>query len=83
MNLKVLAGLTVVAVFILIVIGFVFNMPIAYVPENATTLQFVLYHVAFVVVETVVLVTLFVHMLKTADVDVSDVEKLFHFKHHH
>ncbi len=83
MNLKLLAGLTVVASIILVIIGFVFNMPIAYVPENATYLEYVFYHVAFVIVELIVIVSLFLHMIKTADVDMSDVENLFSLRHPH
>ncbi len=83
MNLKLLAFLTVVASIILVVIGFVFDMPIAYVPEGATYLEYVLYHVMFVIVELVVIVSLFIHMMKTADVDTTDIQNIFSLKHNH
>lgn len=78
MKLKILALLTVIASIILVVLVFVFNLPIAYVPEDASSLEYVVYNLAFVILELVIIVGLFLHMLKTADVDISDLEKLFH-----
>ncbi len=75
MLLKRLALLTTVVFIALIVLGLFFNVPMAYVPENPSFLEFVSYHIIFMLVETFVIVALFLHMLKTANLDL-DTESL-------
>lgn len=80
MNLKLLALLTTIVVTALFILSFFLKIPIAYVPENATYLEFVIYHIAFVIIEVVVTVSLFMHMIKTADIDSSDINRLLNLK---
>jgi len=80
MNLKLLALLTSIVVVCLFILSFVFKIPIAYVPENASLLEFILYHIVFVITEIAIAVYLFMHMIKTADIDATDISNLFNFK---
>jgi NADH:ubiquinone oxidoreductase subunit 3 (subunit A) len=69
MKLKLLALLTIAITLILFIIGFVFELPVAYVPENATTTEFVLYHLVFVISEVAILSYLFTHMIIKSKLD--------------
>ena len=75
MYLKLLALLTTIIFLILLVLGFIFKIPIAYVPQNPSLFEFMIYHIVFMIVETLVLLSLFLHMLITADIDL-DTESL-------
>lgn len=69
MNLKKLALIKTSVFFILVVIGFVFGVPVAYVPEDVSSVEFVLIHLIFMVSETLIITYMFIHMLQAADID--------------
>ena len=75
MKLKVLALLTIVMSFVLVVFVYIFGLPVAYVPENASKIEFITYHAVFITVEVVTGVFLLMHMLTKADIDIRDLLK--------
>lgn len=77
MNLKVLAVLTIVAFLIICVFAFIFNIPVAYVPNNATNTEFITYHILFVSLEVFILTSLFMNMIKNSDLEISDIILFF------
>ncbi len=63
MNLKLLAMLTIAISLVLFCLAVIYKVPVAYVPQNASLTQYVLYHTIFVVTEAFVFSGLFIHML--------------------
>lgn len=77
MNLKVLAVLTIIAFLIICILAFIFNIPVAYVPNNASNTEFITYHIIFVSVEVFILTSLFMNMIKNSDLEISDILLFF------
>mgnify|MGYP000252808481 CR=1 FL=1 len=77
MNLKKLAVMVIVISLGLFVIAFIYGVPIAYVPYEATITEFVLYHVIYIVAEVSVLLFLFMMMIKKSKLELyGDISKL-------
>ncbi len=77
MNLKMLAVMAIVMSLILFIIAFVYGVPIAYVPNDATINEYVLYHVIYIITEVSVLLFLFVYMIKKSKLELyGDISKI-------
>jgi len=63
MNLKLLAVLTIISWLVLFTLAIIYKVPVAYVPESATTFEYEMYTVAFLTVEAVLFSYLFAHMM--------------------
>lgn len=63
MNPKLLALFTIVFSVVIFSMAFIFNVPVAFVPENATMLEYIMYHIVFIVVEVAILTFLLMHMI--------------------
>jgi len=69
MNLKLLAVVTIVCFIIVFCLAFVFGVPVAYIPDNANLLEFILYHLIFIILEVSLLSYLFMHMIRTSKLE--------------
>lgn len=79
MNLKLLALITIVFWLFLFALAIVYKVPVAYVPEGASMLEYDLYHVAFITVEAFVFTFLFVHMIKKSKLSFyGDLSNILH-----
>jgi len=69
MNLKILAILTMIVSLILFGLVLVYKLPVSYVPNNASTVEYVLFTVVGVIIEAVIFSFLFMHMVKKSKLD--------------
>jgi len=77
MNLKKLAVLVIIISLGLFTIAFIYGVPIAYVPYEATIIEYILYHVVYIVTEVSVLLFLFMCMIKKSKLELyGDISKI-------
>ena len=77
-NLKLLALLTIVFSLIIFTMAFVYSVPVAYVPEEATLTEYIVMHVIFISSEVAILSFLFMHMIKKSKLNFyGDISKIF------
>jgi len=69
MTLKLLAIVTIGCLLVIFCMAFLFGLPVAYIPENASLLEYILYHIVFIVVEVGLLSYLFMHMIRTSKLE--------------
>ncbi len=69
MNLRLLAVITIACFLIVFCLAFLFEVPVAYVPTNATLLEYILYHIVFIILEVSLLSYLFMHMIRTSKLE--------------
>jgi len=68
-SLKSLVFLTVGLTFLVYLIFLIYGIPLAYVPENVSTIEFISYNVLAIIVETTLALFLFMHMLVKSKID--------------
>jgi len=68
MNPKIFALLTMAFYIVLIIGMFIFNLPIAYTPENSSLSEFIFYHVLFIFFELAIFSILFIYMIETLNI---------------
>ena len=79
MNLKLLALLTIVFSLLIFCLGFVFELPVAYVPSHATIVEYTIYHIVFIISEVAVLSYLFMHMILKSKLEFDgNIDKMLH-----
>jgi len=65
MNFKLLALTTISFLLFVFCLAYVFELPVAYVPKDATVAEFTLYNIIFMAIEVAVLSFLFMHMVNS------------------
>ncbi len=68
-NVKLFVFLTVGVSFVLYLISLVYGIPVIYIPDNISTIEFISYHVLGIVFETALALFLFMHMLVKSKMD--------------
>ncbi len=71
MNLKLLAVLTIVFSLFIFTLAFVYNIPVAYTPFEASLAEYIMYHVIFILIEVWLLSFLFMHMIRKSKLEFS------------
>lgn len=79
MNIKFFAYLTLLLASIFVVFTFMFNIPLAYIPEQASVFEATAYYTVFFVIEAVTCSFLLLHMLKKTDIE-QDICEMFNSK---
>lgn len=69
MNLKRLAVLTIVFWLVIFILAFLYNVPVAYIPNGATFAEYLTYHVLYLLIEVAVLTFLFIHMINKSKLE--------------
>jgi len=78
MNLKLLAILTIAISLVLFCFAVIYKVPVAYVPQDASLAEYVIYHMVFVVTEAFILSALFIHMLMKSKLEFnSNLTRMF------
>ena len=52
---------------ILIVLGLYFDLPIAYIPQDSSSFEFILYNILFALIEVLIFLLIFIKMLNSID----------------
>jgi len=68
-NVKLFVFLTVGVSFVLYLISLAYGIPVIYIPDNISTIEFISYHVLGIVFETALALFLFMHMLVKSKMD--------------
>lgn len=69
MNLKLLALLTIVFSLLIFCLAFVLELPVAYVPNEASFIEYAMYHILFISAEVATLSYLFMHMILKSNLE--------------
>ncbi|OUR72428.1 hypothetical protein A9Q76_03775 [Arcobacter sp. 31_11_sub10_T18] len=68
-SVKFFVFCTVALSFVFYLISLIYGIPIVYIPDNISTIEFVSYHVVGIVFETTLALFLFMHMLVKSKMD--------------
>ena len=71
MFLKTLAIVTFICSLVIFILLINFKIPLVYMPQNATQLQFIVIYFVFIILEVLTLAYLFLHMLETSKIDLN------------
>ncbi|MCP4970287.1 MAG: hypothetical protein GY932_06830 [Arcobacter sp.] len=72
MNLKLLAVITIVLSIIIFILGFIFQIPLVFIPYDYKITQIVFLNILFILFEVFFIMFLFKNMLEVSKLDLHD-----------